>query len=405
MKRWLVKLSIVVVIGSFLLVNGWILIKHKDSSDFSIPITDVIYPRQMDLKKTLEAEGIVVPTHSYDVYFNQSVGEDYTLLVEEGAIVKKGDPILRYENIEVQATIESLEKQKKELESTLSELEREITQLESVPVSNAMSLDNENVLVDALKHIETNSMLTQKLIEKQQVTSQIHQINQQLEKNRLIEESLVVKSELDGTISDLLTGKAKDGDKLLSIRTSDLLRIEGKLSEMEIPKVKEGMEATATFYALGGKSFEGTLSKINPIPQIKDEKSFYTVYVDLSEVDDRIYEGFHSDLNIFLEQKLGVLALPIDSIQSSKEKTSVFVIENGEVKETSIQVGLQESNYIEIVSGLQEGSKVISHPTGRLENGREFFMPIQVEYLQPEKLEILNREEVARLVAKGLFND
>jgi len=286
MKRWLVKLSIVVVIGSFLLVNGWILIKHKDSSDFSIPITDVIYPRQMDLKKTLEAEGIVVPTHSYDVYFNQSVGEDYTLLVEEGAIVKKGDPILRYENIEVQATIESLEKQKKELESTLSELEREITQLESVPVSNAMSLDNENVLVDALKHIETNSMLTQKLIEKQQVTSQIHQINQQLEKNRLIEESLVVKSELDGTISDLLTGKAKDGDKLLSIRTSDLLRIEGKLSEMEIPKVKEGMEATATFYALGGKSFEGTLSKINPIPQIKDEKSFYTVYVDLSEVDD-----------------------------------------------------------------------------------------------------------------------
>jgi len=75
------------------------------------------------------------------------------------------------------------------------------------------------------------------------------------------------------------------------------------------------------------------------------------------------------------------------------------------VKETSIQVGLQESNYIEIVSGLQEGSKVISHPTGRLENGREFFMPIQVEYLQPEKLEILNREEVARLVAKGLFND
>jgi len=67
-----------------------------------------------------------------------------------------------------------------------------------------------------------------------------------------------------------------------------------------------------------------------------------------------------ADLVIKTALKENVLTVPEDAIQKKDDKTIVGVLEEGKVKEKEVEVGLRGNNdLIEIISGLEEGEKVI----------------------------------------------
>jgi HlyD family secretion protein len=97
-----------------------------------------------------------------------------------------------------------------------------------------------------------------------------------------------------------------------------------------------------------------------------------------------------ASVDIMTESKSGILTVPLQSVTlladsvikadsvtggsaGDKTKEVVFVNDQGKAKTTIVTTGIQDNDYIEIVSGLKEGMEIITAPynviTKKLENG------------------------------------
>ena len=69
--------------------------------------------------------------------------------------------------------------------------------------------------------------------------------------------------------------------------------------------------------------------------------------------------GMNGDASIVQSQKSAVLSIPVDSILVSKGVTYVEVKEGNEVVRREVEAGIEDEDYIEIVSGLSETDEVV----------------------------------------------
>ncbi|WP_243388126.1 efflux RND transporter periplasmic adaptor subunit [Bacillus kexueae] len=402
MKTKIIRILIAIGMLGLLLANVWI-VSDEGFITKSVMITSVVNPEKKDLKKTLETDGVVVPSYTYYIPFNRQKGDSYTLVVQEGDLVEEEEPLIEYHNDKLEGEIEFLEKQKEELETTLSQVQAEMLELESN--ISAISLEEEQELTYILEKLDFQNALTQKVIEEQQVANRLLDINKKLEENYLIKEDLVVKSKGNGIVTFENQLATNDGEPVLTIKGVGPLWVKGSLTENNITKVEEGMKTQVSVKALNGHLFEGVLTKIERTPEKIEGDSTYSIYVELLEENEKIYEGFHSTLSIYLEEKQDVLAIPISSVQESEDQDIVFVLENGRIKKQPIQLGLQESKYVEAAQGITKEDTIVKMPIDKIEEGQYYYMPIKLKYIQPESFQSFNREEVLRLFVKGLLSE
>lgn len=87
---------------------------------------------------------------------------------------------------------------------------------------------------------------------------------------------------------------------------------------------------------------------------------YYKVVLSILDEDDRIRPGMTADILIFTDEKFDVLYLPSRSILSDKDRKYVRILENGNVIEKDVEIGLNaDDSKKEILSGLSEGEEVI----------------------------------------------
>ena len=69
-------------------------------------------------------------------------------------------------------------------------------------------------------------------------------------------------------------------------------------------------------------------------------------------------DGLSITVNIIVQQKTGILVIPIRAVTT--EIASTVQVVKGSVTETqTIQIGITDSNNIEVTSGLSEGEQVV----------------------------------------------
>ena len=66
------------------------------------------------------------------------------------------------------------------------------------------------------------------------------------------------------------------------------------------------------------------------------------------------------DAYIVLEEKENVLTVPIEAIVVDDEGSYVEVLDNGKIKKTYVEIGLESEDYSEILSGISEGTVVVT---------------------------------------------
>jgi membrane fusion protein, macrolide-specific efflux system len=87
----------------------------------------------------------------------------------------------------------------------------------------------------------------------------------------------------------------------------------------------------------------------------------YDIYISLKEVPDGLADGMTSDTAITIAKHEGVLCLPRAMVRASGGDTTTVRVWNGlESVSREITIGLRGDTYVEIVSGLSEGDRVIA---------------------------------------------
>lgn len=233
------------------------------------------------------------------------------------------------------------------------------------------NLDSVNTIYNSAKlnydlNISGNSPDT---VSVQEATVEQAQANVDAAQARL-NQSIIV-SPISGVISNV---NAKVGQTMqpgmaaISVISYGLYDVESYIPEADIAKVKVGNVATTTLDAYGSDTFFDTsVIKIDPGETIIENVPTYKVTLKFASTSDtRIKSGMTANLDILTGQKNGVLAVPSRSIYSVDNQKYVKLIDPKDSKkivETVIETGIRGvDGYIEIVSGLKEGDKIVASP-------------------------------------------
>lgn len=136
------------------------------------------------------------------------------------------------------------------------------------------------------------------------------------------------------------------------------------VDELDIKKIKKGMEVTVTADA-ADKPYQGTVDQVSLKGKANDSGvTTYPVTIVVENDDDGLLPGMNIEAEIVTAKAEGVLAIPVDALNRGDV---VYVkgksrIENDQAPEgygsVTVETGINDENYVEIKSGLSEGEEV-----------------------------------------------
>ncbi|WKV08028.1 HlyD family efflux transporter periplasmic adaptor subunit [Thermoanaerobacterium sp. CMT5567-10] len=143
------------------------------------------------------------------------------------------------------------------------------------------------------------------------------------------------------------------------------------IDETDISKIKIGQKATLTTDDLQGETFEGTVIEISSVPTIQNNVASYDVTVSLPYTD-KLKLGQTMNVSIIVSEKNNTLMLPIEAVQTNGNSKYVVLYDENSSKNSDsktknikqVTTGIYNDKYIEILSGLSEGDKVLISSSG-----------------------------------------
>jgi len=142
-------------------------------------------------------------------------------------------------------------------------------------------------------------------------------------------------------------------------------KIQSDISELDIGKITAGSagnEVQIYLDAFPGKSFKGRVVSIDPQPVLKDTDKYYrtNIFFEGEGTDGvEIRSGMSADINIFAELHKDAVVIPEIAMFKSGGEAFVNVEIDGVPVQTKIVTGISDGEYIEVLSGLSGGEKLV----------------------------------------------
>ena len=176
----------------------------------------------------------------------------------------------------------------------------------------------------------------------------------------------VIKAPISGTISKL---DIKAGEivapmvPVVSMISDGQFEIETNVSETDIAKIKVADVAKVTIDAYGNDTiFEAAVTAIDPAETLVNGVATYKVTLQFKLNDDRIKSGMTANIKLNSTERQNVLAV-LDSSVVTRGTDKFVLINNGTTspEQRKVVTGIKDtSGYVEVVSGLSEGERVIN---------------------------------------------
>ncbi|HEX4424652.1 MAG TPA: efflux RND transporter periplasmic adaptor subunit [Terriglobales bacterium] len=94
------------------------------------------------------------------------------------------------------------------------------------------------------------------------------------------------------------------------------------------------------------------------------------VEVDVPNKDYKLTPGMYADVSLRIQNDPTALTLPVQAINRDIDQTTVFLVNSqNHLEQRKIQTGIESSNRIQILSGLNEGDRVIVGNLGEYRSG------------------------------------
>ncbi|MBD5179085.1 MAG: efflux RND transporter periplasmic adaptor subunit [Bacteroidales bacterium] len=163
---------------------------------------------------------------------------------------------------------------------------------------------------------------------------------------------------------------------LYVIADLDHMQVVGNVDEADIGQVKVGQSVSFTVDAYPDDTFSGTVTQVRISPTTTNNVVTYEVIVSTTNPDHKLIPGMTANLSIFTLQLDDAIAVPLKALKfepmqaaegsklpepkplADRAENSVWVLRNNQLVETAVTLGMKNSVYQQITSGLQAGDKV-----------------------------------------------
>jgi cobalt-zinc-cadmium efflux system membrane fusion protein len=184
---------------------------------------------------------------------------------------------------------------------------------------------------------------------------------QEMVETHQINPTITLYAPIGGKIveNNAVMGDMVDQDaEILTIMNPNLLRVDTEIYEKDIAKIREGQQVEVRVPAYPNEVFTGRIQYVSDI--FKEDTRTITVHTEVANTDYKLKPGMFADITIHLNHHDRVIALPKEAILDDKDLELVFVRRGDEYIPLVIETGVRQGEYVQILSGIQEGDVVVT---------------------------------------------
>ncbi len=340
-----------------------------------------------ELPRFFEATGSLTGDQQTDVA--PSVAGKVVLIgVELGSYVKRGQTIVRLDDVDSKLRVQQAQSQLEQAKAALRQAE------EKVGLRAGQSFDPNRVPEVANARVamtlaEKNLRRAEKLIESGDIArSAFDDQKARYEQLREVYESALSQARQNYAAVATARANVNNAESALNLarrtlsyanvfspidgyvseRTADLgeyvsptvkvatvvrinpLRVRIDIPEQAIPVVTVGQSVSVTTSAWPDRNFSGRIARISP--NVTPTSRTLTVEAEIENSSGVLKPGQFATVRILQERSEPAVLVPARAVRSESGINRVFVIKDGYARERVVQVGQAESDLIEIKSGI-----------------------------------------------------
>ena len=141
-------------------------------------------------------------------------------------------------------------------------------------------------------------------------------------------------------------------------------------AESDVVGIAPGQKVSLEFDALPDEPREGEVTHVAPFGAVDPSGASLTTYevtVSVPNAPAGLRAGMTAQASITTEERLGVVAAPVTALVPTEDGFVVRVqAEDGTISNVPVEVGIRGGYWVEIVSGLSEGDRVVTGSDGEL---------------------------------------
>nr|WP_202795058.1 efflux RND transporter periplasmic adaptor subunit [Actinobacillus minor] len=365
LKPLILILALGVGVGSYFYIN-----KTEEANQVHY-ITEPV--KRTTIDKNVLATGSVRASQRTEVGAQVS-GKIISLNVKLGQAVKKGDLIAEIDASNqsnslstAEASLASYQAKLKSAQVALEVAQSNYARLSKLYKSDSASLSD----LETAKNTLASAKATVDEVKSQIQTAQIS-VNDA--KTNLNYTQII--SPMDGIIVSVpvSVGQTVNSNQTSPtiVQVADLSKmlIKLEISEGDIAQVQEGQEIRFTTLAEPNRAYQSKIDTVDPaLTTLTDnnyteesgntEAIYYYANALVDNADNRLRIGMTVQGQVNIAKRENVLVVPTSTLKKKGDKTTIQVLNNNQVEEKEIQTGLSDSQYTEVISGINEGEQVV----------------------------------------------
>jgi RND family efflux transporter MFP subunit len=326
-----------------------------------------ISPIEEKITESVYASGVVKSKNQYQV-FSAVNGLVDQVLVTEGDIVKKGDPIIRLSNSTAQlnsenarisadyssiaANTEKLNELKINIDLAKTKMENDASLLErqrnlwAQQIGSRNEVDQRELAYKSSLNAYEAAKLRYTELQKQ-ISFQAKQAQKNLQISNTIAGDYTIKSETEGKVYSILKEKGEmvnTQSPVALVGDSLAFTLELQVDEYDIARVRVGQKIVLSMDSYKGQIFEAVVEKINPL--MSERSKSFTIEAGFVTQPPALYPNLTCEANIVIQEKEKTLTIPRAYLQEN----DYVLLANKEKRK--VTTGLKDYQKVEILSGL-----------------------------------------------------
>lgn len=161
----------------------------------------------------------------------------------------------------------------------------------------------------------------------------------------------------DGAFVPAATSGGAQNAAMFTVMDYTTIRAQVAVPELDAALVKKGQPVKVTLEALGGKTFEATVTRFTHA--IDEPTRTMLVEAELPNPDLALRPGMYATIKVGVDRHDGVLTVPVEALAMEKTNAFVFKSADGKAKKTAVTLGFNDGAKVEILTGMTEGEAVI----------------------------------------------
>ncbi len=364
--------------------------KAQADDPSNAPTVAVVKVTHRDLSNDLEIASEFQPNQEIEVYAKVA-GYIQKLYVDWGSHVKQGDllAVLEIPELQQQLTQDeaSVRGSEQNLERAREELNRSnsvynvahitYTRMADVQKTRPDLMAQQEIDVAQGKDTEASAGVASAKAGLAAAEQALQVAKAALEKDRAMYAYARITAPFDGVVTevDAYTGallpagtSSNKGDQpLCRLSQNNLMRLVIPVPESAVPEIRLGSPVEVRVPVLN-KSFRGTVARFAGEVDVST-RTMHTE-IDVPNPKLELVPGVYAEASITLREKRNALAVPIQAVIRTEDRTTVFTVgSDNKIQESTVQLGIETPNKIEILSGLTEGEMVVVGNRSQLRPG------------------------------------